>query len=277
MKKILSGFSRLYEKIDMFGYRIQLSLQRKKFVRSKFGSTITILVMFAFFYNFYDSLVNWSNNSHLQTISSVRSYSVPQITSHNLSSFYDLNYQNYNIYFALMSVFPNKTMLNHVQLKHYLTQKVLVGTQTMDLEPCNQGKQQVFLLGSQSDIQAGANITSKFSLCLKDSFKLLFQYDNHTGGVYRPSFSYFIYRCQNSTENNFSCAPDAEITEVIKYSYVQTSLPKNIYDFTDPICRGKESTIIKFIFWTIVLPNYTSGQCCPFKSKQIVACSMRTM
>lgn len=242
MKKtdaILSRLSRLYEKADMFGYRIQLSLQRKKFVRSKFSATMTILVMLAFLYYFYFSLVNWSNNSDLQTISSVRSYSTPQITSQNLSSFYDFNYQNYNIYFALMCVFPNRTTLNHIQLKPYLTQEVLVGTQTMDLEPCNQGKQQTFLMGSQSDIQAGANVTSKFSLCLKNSFKLLFQRDNHTGGVYRPSFTYFLSRCQNSTENNFSCAPDAEINEVIKYAYVQMSLPKNIYDFTDPIMPRK--------------------------------------
>ena len=243
MKKadaMLHRFSRLYEKADMFGYRIQLSLQRKKFVRSKFSATMTILVMLAFLYYFYSSLVNWSNNSNLQTISSVRSYSVPQITGENLSSIYDFNYQNYNIYFALICVLPNRTTpLNHIQLKPYLTQQVLVGTQMMDLEPCNQGKQEIFLLGSQKDIQAGANVTSKYSLCLKDSFKLLFQRDNHTGGVYRPSFTYLISRCQNSTENNFSCAPDAAINEVIKYTYVQMSLPKNIYDFTDPVMPRK--------------------------------------
>ena len=166
-----------------------------------------------------------------------------------------------------MSVFPNKTVLNHVQLKPYLTQKVILGNQTIDLEPCNQGKQQAFLLGPQSDIQAGANITSKFGLCLKDSFKLLFQKDNHTGGVYNPSFSYFISRCQNSTENNFSCAPDAEITEVIKYSYVQTYLPKNIYDFTDPIMPRKRIYDNKIYLLDNSLTKLYIGQVIPIQVK----------
>ena len=234
-----SVFFDFYKKADIFGYRIELSLQGNKFVKSKFGATLSLLIIATTAYFFYLSILDWSKNSKLQTISSVRSSSVPQIINKNLSSFYDFNYENYNIYFALIGQIPNKATLNHQQLKRYFTQTVSLGPKTIELEPCNIAKQNIFLLDSDSNTKNGDKNTSNWSLCLKDPFTLGYRVDNITGGVYNPSLMYLISKCQNSTENNFSCASDAEINDIIKYTHIQVSIPQNIYDFTDPVMARK--------------------------------------
>ena len=235
-----SKFSKFYEKADMFGYRIQLSLQKKKFVTSKFGASLSLLILATCAYFFYLFIIQWSNNSKLQTIPSFRSTSVPQIMSQNLSSFYDLDYNNYNIYFALVSTFEkNKTTLNYKQLKRYLTQKVFIGQQAFDLEPCNQGKLDTFLLFSGSQIKIDENKTSNYSLCLKNGFKLGYIMNASLGGVFNPTLTYQVSKCENSTDNNYSCASDSEIMEILTTAHVQISVPRSIYDFTDPIMPRK--------------------------------------
>lgn len=230
-----SKFSKYYEKADMFGYRIQLSLQKKKFVTSKFGATLSLLILATCAYFFYLFIIEWSNNSKLQTVPSFRSTSVPQILSQNLSSFYELDYSNFNIYFALLSAsVDNPTVpFNYQQLKRYLTQKVFVGQQAIDLEPCDQGKLDTFLLSSDSQIKSDENKTSNYSLCLKNGFKLGFQANHSIGGVFNPTLRYFVSKCQNSTDNNFSCASDSDIIEILTSAHVQISVPRSIYDFTD--------------------------------------------
>ena len=224
----------------MFGYRIQLSLQKKKFVTSKFGASLSLLILATCAYFFYLFIIQWSNNSKLQTIPSFRSTSVPQIMSQNLSSFYDLDYNNYNIYFALVSTFEkNKTTLNYKQLKRYLTQKVFIGQQAFDLEPCNQGKLDTFLLFSGSQIKIDENKTSNYSLCLKNGFKLGYIMNASLGGVFNPTLTYQVSKCENSTDNNYSCASDSEIMEILTTAHVQISVPRSIYDFTDPIMPRK--------------------------------------
>ena len=235
-----SKFSKFYEKADMFGYRIQLSLQKKKFVTSKFGASLSLLILATCAYFFYLFIIQWSNNSKLQTIPSFRSTSIPQIMSQNLSSFYDLDYNNYNIYFALVSTFEkNKTTLNYKQLKRYLTQKVFIGQQAFDLEPCNQGKLDTFLLFSGSQIKIDENKTSNYSLCLKNGFKLGYIMNASLGGVFNPTLTYQVSKCENSTDNNYSCASDSEIMEILTTAHVQISVPRSIYDFTDPIMPRK--------------------------------------
>ena len=132
-ENFLARFATYFQKLDMFGFRIELSLQKQKRVKSKVGATLTLAIIAACIFSLYLGLSNWANNSQLQIISSGRSFSVPQILNENLTFHYDMNYLNYNIYFALICPnFKNKT-LNHEQLKPYLTQKILYGSNLQEV------------------------------------------------------------------------------------------------------------------------------------------------
>lgn len=207
-ENFLEKFATYFQKLDMFGFRIELSLQKQKRVRSKVGATLTLAIIAGCIFSFYLGLSNWANNSQLQIISSGRSFSVPQILNENLTFHYDLNYLNYNIYFALISNFKNQT-LNHEQLKPYLTQKILYGPNSQEVpsEACNQAKQNAFLLNSKSNIEKDSKTTSIYTTCIKNPFEFGL-YGSKTG-VYNPTLSYYVYKCQNSTQNNNSCASDA--------------------------------------------------------------------
>lgn len=237
-------FFNLLKSVDIFGCKIELSLQKNKCVKSKFGATLTLIILLACIYSFSANILDWRNNTKLQTITSSRSSNVPEIISKNLSSFYDFDYLNYNIYFALISVY-NDTVLSHEELNRYLTQEVIYKYNEMpkniQLEPCNQAKQDAFLMDSESKINADSNISSIRSLCIKNSFRMGFYVFKNQAGVNTPNINYFVRKCKNSTENNFSCAAESEINEVIKSTYLQLSLPQNIYDFNDPTTPRKRT------------------------------------
>lgn len=231
------NFLNLLKSIDIFGCKIELSLRRNKCVKSKFGAILTLIILLICIYSFSMNILDWRNNKKLQTITSSLSSNVPEIISKNLSSFYIFDYINYNIYFALISVY-NDTVLSHEELNRYLTQEVIYQYdekhETIPLEPCNQAKQDAFLLASEAKIKADSNITSLRSLCIKNSFKMGFYVFENQPGVNTPNINYFVRKCKNSTENNFTCAADSQINQVIKSTYLQLSLPQNIYDFNDP-------------------------------------------
>lgn len=266
-ENFLSKFASHFQKLDMFGFRIELSLQKQKRVKSKVGATLTLAIIAVCIFSFYLGLSNWSNNSQLQIISSGRSFSVPQILNENLTFHYDLNYFNSHLYFALIcSNFNNRT-LNHEQLKPYFTQKILYGAnhQEIPLESCNQAKQDAFLLNSQSTIDKDSNTTSNYTTCIKNSFQ--FGLYGSKSGVYNPTLSYYVYRCQNSTLNNHSCASDEEINKVLAATYVQISMPKSLYDFTDPITPRRRTYDTQVYILDNSLLKFYKGNLLPIEVK----------
>lgn len=182
---------------------------------------------------------------------------------------YPFNSSNFNIYFSLGAPLLNGSAFYNSDLKRFLTQSVeyyVDGSFTMkvlETEDCSNKKINEFLLlESQND-----NSTNKKRLCIKDGQNITMgMYFNQTSNNYRiPYISYLIKKCVNSSENNFSCATNEEINQMIKNTTIQVTVPKSIYDFNDVLSPRKRSFDYKFyyldpsfskLYTNYLIPNY---------------------
>ena len=120
-------------------------------------------------------------------------------------------------------------------MKRYVTQEVVYQDYSgidhvLDFEKCLIWKKESFLL---ENFDKNNNETSPFTICVNYNPKLLMGLipDYTVGRVGTPNIMYQITKCRNSSENNFSCASDDEIKNMLPYVSTQISIPKTIFDF----------------------------------------------
>ena len=220
--------------IDVFGYTVQLSINDDTKVKSKFGGFITLVIFCYSLYFFIDSLQSWFNNHDFQIIPSRKTFSLNEIYQKNQSILYDLDYNNYNIYFIMMGLANDGSGIVFEDLKRYLNQEIIYNDldgidQNLPITHCLIQRQQIFL---QQTVLAASNATSPFSICLNQSLKMGLV-ANVSNLVNAPTLKYRIKLCQNSTNNNNSCASNDEIVKMLKNIQVHVRIPEAQFDFTD--------------------------------------------
>ena len=240
MNKLIQGkqtpFSRYFKKCDLYGRRVDFYINNKIHVKSKFGAFVSFLVVGLAFYLFFINIVSWYNLEDLTIISSSKSMSVNELLTKNQSYVYDFNYLNYYVYVALSATFPNGTMLNYEQLQPYVDQHFFYTDQTwtvhnLTFSKCSVYKQDIFL---QQEAQSNLNKTSNWDVCIDQNYSMGLFTDQDTRVVNQSMITYKINKCRNTTENNFACASEEEIENMLQYITVQATIPKSVYDFNNP-------------------------------------------
>ena len=233
--KLLKYVEDFFIDIDLYGHRIDLYINSKPLVKSRFGALISCLVLISCFITVVSNLSDWVNGANLQIISSSQSFSVPDLLQSNTSYIYEFDYTNFNIYFVLIAQPSASIILNFEDLERYVTQHVTYGDMgkeyiPLEFEKCYLRDKKAFL---SNNFNASDNSKSSQSICIKEGTKLRMGIESNqeVSRVFTSALIYEIHKCENSTLNNFTCASDEEIENMLQYATVQVSNPKTILDF----------------------------------------------
>lgn len=238
--------------LDIFGCKVQFLIDCKNSVKTKIGGLFSIFLIVVFLYSFVRNFESWINGEQLRMISKYDSFTIDEIQMKNLSLLYELDYSNYNIYFLLTSKIGSDRVYNE-KLQKYLTFKMIYydvnsfHPRDIQWEYCSNKKMHEFLNLNENLQNDSVNL---LRICIKDgqNIKIGYAYDKEEKWVNTTSFQFMIQKCRNSSENNFSCASEKEINDVIKTSGIQISLPKSYYDFNDVRSTRKRSFDNQFYY-----------------------------
>ena len=223
---------------DLYGQNVNLFFDKKPRYYTTCSGLISMAVIVIIIYTFGEFIQSWLNKEKITFIPSTINYSVIELLAKNQNYEYKFNYQNYYIYWVISASLPNGSSFGTNDLKNYFTYKISYLSEFLDekeliAEPCKADQQDAFLGLDDETINGDVGKIGKDRICIKDGFKMGIFPDNNISTVNVPIFHFIVYQCVNSTNNNNSCAPQEEIDEMIKYAYVQTSLPLTVYDFND--------------------------------------------
>ena len=232
IKKSISEF----ENLDCFGYRVELYFQKNNLIKSKFGAAFTLMLFILFFYFLVQNFQTWQDADSLKTIISTQSYSSQELLKIGENWNYTFTYENYYPYFVLRALYSNGSYLDHSKLDRYFTQYFYYYDNNSvihypETEPCRMDRIDEFLQLSQEAISADFNKTSTEAICIKESFLMGVFLDMSHGVIRKTSLTYAIAICQNSTANNYSCASEHEIQDIMNNMYVLINVPQSVFDF----------------------------------------------
>ena len=239
-------------KLDIYGHRIDFYINSQPLVKSKFGAFFSVLIICFSLYLFANNYLAWLNNENLQTISSSQSYSVNELLNKNESFIYNFDYTNYNVYFVIMADFGNGSEpLYYDSLKRYINQTYFFTNSSLIKK--NIGYQNCFVRNKNKFLLQANNPTNDYnkstnSACINENMVLemgLFA-KPLINLLVNPVITYKITKCVNNTNENIICASDQEIIAMFKYITIQTSIPRSLYNFNDPINPRKRSYDYKF-------------------------------
>ena len=237
MKVLRLKLNEYYKNIDIFGQKVELYIDKQTVVKSNFGASLTIILFLICSYLLAENFIVWAHTENLQIISSSLEYNIGDLAaSEKHYRNYTLDYQNYYIQFSLMSLIPNAPMISLKVLDKYFTQKFVYyeadgSVINLDYDLCSILKQNIFLESSRDPLNSDTSDINSNTLCVKNPFDLgRYLYGNT---IIPNSLIYKIFKCQNSTSNNNSCATDEEIMEMIQFISVQIQLPRTFYDFAN--------------------------------------------
>jgi len=232
----------------MYGHPVELYINSHSKVRSKLGAFLSLMIYGSCLLSFVISLIRWQNGQNLQTISSLQSFTAMELLETNQSFIYEMDSSNFYPYFSMFADFLNGTTLNYEILQPFFTQSFSYidfnGAETqIDFEKCLNRNIAAFLMIDYDNSGPDYNKTTNYTVCLKDNTTLQMglEVDSDQTALTSPSLVYRISKCQNSTENNNFCASEDEIAHIMKFIVVQTSIPKSIYDFNNPMNPRKRS------------------------------------
>lgn len=183
---------------------------------------------------------------------------------------YTFDPSNFEINFVVSALFPNGTMIGWEALQRYFQQNYFyinsLGTvQSLGFQKCLIENHRIFLEEDSSDLTP--NFTSSWSVCLTKKLKMGLFTDFERNVVNQSVISFVISKCENSTKNNNSCASDEEIEEILKFTQVQATIPKSVYDFNNPINPRKRTFDYQFYHLDLGLMKYFTGQITPIYLK----------
>lgn len=237
MKNLRSLFAKL-KVFDIFGRSVGIYINESPKYRSYLGAFISISI-FCLSLAFLANLLNaWVHIDNATTINSTENLTLNNLLLENRSIIYDFTKSNYYIYFAISVQYPNQTILNYHQMEKYFQIEYrysddvdIQAEKVLETEDCFRRAQNDFLLIDYDKSTVPEFKQSSFQMCLKNKIKLGLISDLEGGKIFNPSLNLEIRICQNSTKNNFGCAGEDEIKEIIPFVVIQASIPKTIYDF----------------------------------------------
>lgn len=235
MKKRFDFFERQLIKFDLFGHKIDLYLNSKTVVKSKFGAFVSLALMGLCLFIFISNYIAWTQNQNLQTISASQSFTVQELLKNNQSFEFIWDYQNYNIYFLLSSNSNEGPPLYSDDLRNYFEQYLVYVDNkkvphNINLEKCFDYKKDVFLLHDEKNTMNTTSISNK-TLCMSENITNGLFSNEEDQMIDIPQLIYYVTICKNTTANNNRCASEDEIFKMLKNLSVQISIPKTIYDF----------------------------------------------
>ena len=254
-----------FTKLDIYGRNVELYINSQTKVRSKLGAFLSLMIFSLSFYILIQNFKSWYNNEKLQVISSSQSYSVAELLNNNKNLEYNLNNENYNLYFVLTAVMDDGNVLKHDELTKYFTQHFIYinstpVSQEYELKKCIIREQRDYLDQNYDDL-SDLNETSPWQVCLSTNITMGIYVDAKSLLVNNNELIYQIKTCDNATNNNI-CASDEEIAIMLKKVQIQISFPKSIYDFNEVENPRKrtydykfyhlDSNIIKLISATLI-------------------------
>jgi hypothetical protein len=225
-------FNRL-KSLDSFGVPIQLTFNQNYYYKTYFGALVSVFIKGVAFYFLVTQIISWMNSEYPTIIYSNENYNIQNLLSSNQSYFYNLDNQNYNIYFVVKSEFPNQT-LSYQELSNYFQIEYAYVSDVdyiqIESEPCNVRTSYEFLMSPYDKEKVPQDQTNKFRMCVKNPLKMGIFPDLKRNVVKRPLLSFQIKMCQNKT-NFLNCASKEEIINIMTRTSIQVSLPTTVYDF----------------------------------------------
>lgn len=233
-----------FRAFDLFGIPVQCYFEKKAKYKSIFGASMSFGIMTIAFYFLIKQFTSWMYIEVSTTISSSENYSSSQLLNENRSIEYILDHKNYQIYFIVRTSSDYSPKLNYKQLSKYFSINYVFwdgyDESEMEAEDCNVRENNEFLDLPYDKEDIPENKTNPNRMCVKNPIKMGLLADLANSIVHIPKLMFRISRCQNSTENNFSCASINEIKDMVNHIVIQASIPKTIYNFknqTSPIKR----------------------------------------
>ena len=193
-----------------------------------------LLAYLCSFFAFTILLIIFPTGANLATISSAQTLDGLDLLTRNTSSAYGFDYSNFNIYFAVYAKSLNDgSIKTYQELERYFYQNIRYVDEhnqvsNLEYEKCQNRNVNAFLL---KDYDPNDNRTSAALICLPSQMRLNMGVFPGIGGIAFPNIIYELKKCENSTENNFTCASDDEIEMMLYNTKVQISHPKSIFDF----------------------------------------------
>lgn len=261
MGKAMKLFKNFFIKFDFYGHPVELYMDSKSTVRSRFGALISISIIILCMIILINNFNSWMMNENLQTISSSKSFTAQELLNLNQSLEYIFDDNNYYIYFSLFGVFKNATIIRYDDLRTFFTQKLYYrnkqgAIEDLAFENCLDTKKNAFLLQENKNFN---NISLSYdTLCIPSNLQmgLFANYENRM--VMTPNIIYSLTMCKNSSLNNFSCASNEEIINLLQDVTLQIGFPRSIYDFKDTKMPRKRSYDYQsFIFDADLVKMYT--------------------
>lgn len=234
---IFFGILSLFSYLDLYGTNVNLLIENKRKVKSKFGGFISLLVISISLYLLALNIISWRNNENLQIISSSQSFNTNYLSKNGNIS-YTLDSSNYFLYFHPSASLPNGSYFYYYNLKRYFVQTIDYTDENLilsngSLKGCSNSGQLAFL-----EDKILIKLLFKAPLnkyCLDKPYKMgLFRdIENNQDVVRSPSLSYKIHKCRNSTANNFSCASNSEIKAMLQFITISIFIPDSRFDFNN--------------------------------------------
>ena len=235
LKNFISFASQAIKICDFFGHPVPLLFDSKPLVKSKLSAFISMVIIAVVLYIF---IINVSTRTYIQTISSTMNYDVLNDIAkgkYNGNETYIFDHQNYYMMFSLAVTLPNGTILWHQELEKYFTQKLAYVDYFNNLWPveydlCLNRKIKEFL---GQDFDPNDNSTYLNVICVKNETLPMgfLNIPSNQIGYMNTVIYYDVVKCQNSTVNNFSCASNDEIAQIMPYVSVSIGTPNTVYDF----------------------------------------------
>lgn len=221
---------------DIFGFPIQIYLKRKAKFKSTFSGFISLFVFAISIYIFIKQFMAWYNIEISSVISSKENYSNAQLLNDNKTIEYIFDHQNYMVYFSINAFLPDSSMLTYKELDKYLDINYYYSpndsiSYIVESEDCNIRETNEFLDLSYDKKSVPEDARDSLRMCVENPLTMGFVPDLEIPIVNQPILSLKIRTCQNTTENNNSCATMEEIKNIIKYVDIQATIPNTGYDF----------------------------------------------
>ena len=233
---LVKKMQRSIKLFDLYGQNVNLFINRKPKFYTTLGGLVSICVILLIAYIFYGFILSWLKYEKMTIIPSLISNSVNELLAKNQTFEYNFNYQNYYIYWIISAVLPDGTILRTSHLKNYFNYSISYMSkeyvsEELLTEPCENSYIDTFLGLDEQTINQDVGKININRICIKNSIKMGIYPDQTISTIRNPGFTFNVYQCVNSSSNNNSCAPQEEIDEMIKITFIQTSLPNTVYDF----------------------------------------------
>lgn len=237
-RRIICSLASKCTVLDLFGVPLTLPVNNCNKMRTNFGALVSLASLVVIGILVSQTFKSWTHFENLKIISSEQNINTQQMLDQNQSYQYDFNQANFYPYFAPQAILPNLTTLYAPSLTKYFRFQYRYlessNSRVTNLETvgCSIEKQDIMLSMEDKYIQNDKGKISTIRLCYKnESLKMGLYPDLKNNRINKTSITFNIYACQNSSQNNNSCASMEDIKAMAQVLLIQASIPQTSFDF----------------------------------------------